>query len=504
MKIIDIAICIDNNDPKGIGRIRAVRYSSYTGELEKAFDYNAWDDKDLFTAIPFLPTNLNFIPEKGQAVKIINYDTDKDTVNLEYIAGPFTTVHDYNGQTHSAQLENTTYGIAAKHGEDVKDKDGNYIKPKSNGSLAKNTDYGVYGKYGSDVIFTENGVNIRGGKLLSKSFATSAQKKVLITHPTMSDNSSTIHLKKYPKKLEYNNQDVITNTLQIQQIKYFVEYNVTNFYGGGVNIEFYVYDTKNAGPQFVSSNSKLEDTVLTTGCTLINEYNINNRVNTSTGATLTFTAADLTEACVKIRLNLYKLHHDGLNYFNPIYGETEMHPFYFRPDPIKCKERTLPTSTELTNRKTLLTNVTFGNRIQNGIVFSKSSFDAPTVTSVTKKNVLEESDDNVEQTFATVKSDKIYLISTDTNEYNIPIDFTKIDKYEPTHENYIKDIEPNTYALVRGEVLIDVLQSIIKLMISHQHNLMGPLVQTDPSFVNLMKKITTLENDMLNKSIRTN
>ena len=53
MKIIDIAICIDNNDPKGIGRIRAVRYSSYTGELEKAFDYNAWDDKDLFTAIPF-------------------------------------------------------------------------------------------------------------------------------------------------------------------------------------------------------------------------------------------------------------------------------------------------------------------------------------------------------------------------------------------------------------------------------------------------------------------
>ena len=117
MKIIDIAICIDNNDPKGIGRIRAIRYSSYTGQLEKAFEYNAWDDKDLFTAIPFLPTNLNFIPEKGQAVKIINYDTDKDTVNLEYIAGPFTTVHDFSGQNHSGQLENTTYGIAAKHGE---------------------------------------------------------------------------------------------------------------------------------------------------------------------------------------------------------------------------------------------------------------------------------------------------------------------------------------------------------------------------------------------------
>jgi hypothetical protein len=502
MKIIDIAICIDNNDPKGIGRIRAVRYSSYTGQLEKAFDYNAWDDKDLFTAIPFLPTNLNFIPEKGQSVKIINYDTKKDTVNLEYIAGPFTTVHDFNGQTHSAQLENTTYHSGGMHGEDVY-KDGNYVKSKSKGSLAKNTDYGVYGKYGSDVIFTENGVNIRGGKLLSKEYATTAQNKTLLTHPIMSDNSSTLHLKKYPKKLEYNKQDVAVDTLQIQQIGYFIEYNITNFLGGGVNIEFYVYNTKNGGPQFVSSNTKLEDVVLTTGCTLINAYNINNRVNTSTEPTLVFTAADLKEAYVNIRLNLFKLHHDGLNYFNPIYGETEIHPFYFRCSK-ECKERTLATPTELTNRKTLLTNVTFGNRIQQGIVFSKSNFDAPTVTSVVKKNVLEESTDNVEQTFAAVKSDKIYLISTDTNEYNIPIDFTKIDKYEPTHENYIKDIEPNTYALVRGEVLIDVLQSIIQLMISHQHNLMGPLVQTDPKFVNLMKKITTLENDMLNKSVRTN
>mgnify|MGYP003704927607 CR=1 FL=1 len=49
MKLIDIAICIDNLDPKHMGRIRCVRYSSYTGEQEKAVGYNPWDDKDLFT-----------------------------------------------------------------------------------------------------------------------------------------------------------------------------------------------------------------------------------------------------------------------------------------------------------------------------------------------------------------------------------------------------------------------------------------------------------------------
>ena len=34
--------------------------------------------------------------------------------------------------------------------------------------------------------------------------------------------------------------------------------------------------------------------------------------------------------------------------------------------------------------------------------------------------------DKVEQSFATVKSDRVYLLSTDTNEYKIPVDFTKM------------------------------------------------------------------------------
>ncbi len=51
MKIIDIAICVDNFDPKGLGRIRCVRYATWVGQQEKALDYTAWSDDDLFTAI---------------------------------------------------------------------------------------------------------------------------------------------------------------------------------------------------------------------------------------------------------------------------------------------------------------------------------------------------------------------------------------------------------------------------------------------------------------------
>lgn len=505
MRIIDIAICIDNNDPRGIGRIRAVRYSSYTGQLEKALDYNAWDDKDLFTANPFLPTNLNFIPEKGQAVKIINYDTDKDTVNLEYIAGPFTTNYDFNGQTHSAMLENTTYGIAAKHGANIKNTDGNYVNPKSVGSLAEYVDYGVYGKYGSDVIFTENGVHLRGGKLISKSFASPNQRNQLLQQPLMSDNTSTLHLKKFPKKVEYVNEEVLEENLQKSHVKYFVEYNITSFTGGTANIDFYVYNTQNEASNFSTDNSQLSDVSLTSGSTLVNVSNVMNKYKTplNTSPTLSFTAKTTQEAYILVRTNLYLLHTEGLNYFNSsVYSETNMHPFYFRPT-YECKSKNLSTTTEIENRNTILSKIKISNMVKQGLIYSKSFVNAPTTKTKKSQKVLKDNT-TTEQTFAAVKSDKIYFVSTDTNEYKKPIDFTKIDKYDPTQENYIKDIEPNTYALVRGEVLVDVLHGIVDLLESHRHQPTAPLSQLDPNYKKLLDKINTLETDMLNNSIRIN
>jgi hypothetical protein len=83
MKIIDIGICIDNFDPAGLGAIRCVRYSSWVSQQEKALEYTKWNDNDLFLAYPFLPTNINFIPEKGQAVKIINFSTEFVIMHLD-------------------------------------------------------------------------------------------------------------------------------------------------------------------------------------------------------------------------------------------------------------------------------------------------------------------------------------------------------------------------------------------------------------------------------------
>ena len=63
-----------------------------------------------------------------------------------------------------------------------------------------------------------------------------------------------------------------------------------------------------------------------------------------------------------------------------MYSETNLHPFYFRPTK-ECKERILISTEFEKNRKIIFNKVTMGNRIQEGIVFSKSTFDAPVVKS---------------------------------------------------------------------------------------------------------------------------
>ena len=519
MKLIDIGICIDNLDPKHMGRIRCVRYSSYTGEQEKAVDYNAWDDKDLFTANPFLPSNINFIPEIGQTVKILEYNTDKEFENVEYISGPFTTMHDYNSQTHSAQVENTTYGIAAKHSPDIAKSDKDELK-ENDGAFAKHTDYGIYGKYGSDVIFTENGLIMRGGKLISKKGASQKDKLKLTTQPILADKSATIHLKKFDKKLTPVTEEVDVNKVDSKPLTSFIEYSIQNFNTGDTTtIDFYVYVIKNLDGEskkrygdnlYKTDNTNLENVDILGGKTkLINNYNDSSPTFSVSNISFNKISGTIREFIQKAHkeLSLKSLNSD---YNNQLYSltnlDSDLHPFYFRPTK-ECVSRTL-SDEETTLRQRVFDGVTpFTGIKQNGLIFSAQAVENKPKTSKKIQKYLK-NEGGVEQSFGAIKSDKLYLLSTEEPapkyKEKKPIKFDKFKSYDITHENYMEDIDPNTYALVRGEILLEVLYTMANLFASHVHLLESPLIQADPNYIDLMTKISNLENDMLNKSIRTN
>ena len=516
MKIIDIGKCIDNKDPLGIGRIRVSRYNEYTGQKEKALDYEPWDDKDLFVANPFLPTNINFIPEINQSVKIIQYNTKKDNVNVEYIAGPFTTMYDYNGQTFDQQIEHTSYGANVKHKPAIRNNiGGKYINKKSENTFAKERDFAIYGKNNSDILFTENGLQLRSGKLLSKDAASNSNREILLDYPIMAKKSSRLYLKKFPKKMTLE-EVVVKNTVkEDKDIKYIIEYevykegglkNITDQYPATINL--FVYKViQPYGDEFKTNYFTEHSTATKSLIKLINPD------NSSSTPTYISTVNSLNDVYKEIRDQIFLLHEKGLfeldekNYQISEYLE-DMHPFYFRPT-LKFKGEILLTQEERDNRQTILNNVNV-LRVgpSNGLIWSatKAKVESKEVESIEERIKIDPN--SPEQTFGTIMSDKFYILSTDlgSNESNNPIPFFDLNQYELSQEDYIKRIQPATFSTVRGENLLKLLNKMIEVIFTHRHNPLMPIAgQYDYDEGNQLKELfKTLENDILNKSIRIN
>ena len=85
------------------------------------------------------------------------------------------------------------------------------------------------------------------------------------------------------------------------------------------------------------------------------------------------------------------------------------------------------------------------------------------------------------------------------------MNFDTLDKYEFTQEDYILNIDKNTYSMVRGDNLIVFLEALIDVFFKHQHNVVGPYVKSGfDEHENLINLLKNLRNDILNTSIKIN
>ena len=508
MKIIDIAKCIDNKDPLGIGRIRFSRFNDLTGVIENAFNYDPWSYRDLFIAQPFLPSNINFIPDEGQSIKIINYDTDKKTVNIEYISGPFTTMYDFNGQTWSQQVANTTYATHVLDKPKIMYANGKLIKTKSENVFAKTKDYAIYGKDGSDVLFTENGLQLRGGKLLSKEAASNENRGIMVDYPIMSPKSARVYLKKFPKKLSIQPIKIKSTIVEHRDLKYLIEYSVNTLAENQPEyiVNLYVYKVLDTYGNTFKSNYFTEHTVVPRSLLkLINDD------DTTTTPTFTETVSSIRKVYKEIRDKIFSIHEKDLTELNEQYEVGDIHPFFFRPtEEFKTRQVDIISGTiESDNRQTILNNI---NPVRigpaSGLIWSATNANPSSQTIETIEQQLIIDPNTPEQTFSAVSADKIFLLSTDLgeNEGSSPVPFNELDGYDYTQEDYVKKIDPSTFSTVRGENLLKLLEKIIEVIFTHRHNPLMPISgQQNYTHGNELKElIKTIENDILNKSIRIN
>lgn len=496
--IISLAIVDNNVDPKGIGRIRIKITGSPTGPKEKAREYLPWDENDPFIANPFLPTNINFIPEIGQSVKIIHYNPDNDLINREYIAGPFTTLHDYQSQTNARQVENTSYGSNVKKMNNVFSENGTYVKEKSEGTLALLKDYAIYGPYGSDVLFTENGLTLRGGKLVSKDSASDKVRTEIIDFPIISEKRSILSLKKFGTKQELKEEETEVIKVPYKKLSYIVEYNINNSQTGQseYTIDWYVYEVKKIYGQTFNTNVFSRDVAQDlTGYS--EQIKLVNTDGTLSSPSFSQTVGSYELAYITIRKTICEMNAEGIRNFDGNLPKVDLHPFYYRP---------VKTLTDVTFLSKITPSCLGTTIMGSGLVYSPTEPTPKPITEKKKEKILKTVSTTLEQSFSTISSDRIFMISTDTNSVGTKkILFNKLDKYEYTQEDLLTSIEPNTFSTVRGETLLSYLDVLTRVIAGHAHQPTKPMVKNGYSdWDKLVELRKTLENDILNKSIRIN
>lgn len=511
MKIIDIGVCVNNIDPKGIGRVRYRPYGLYLSEIEGGFKYEDWDENDPLIALPFLPAHINIIPKIQSSIKLIKYDTDKDTQNVEYVTGPFSSPHDYGSESFTSQNKYTTYGgVIVTDRKDLKNKDGKLLPPLTEGSFAKLNDISINGDYGSDVIFTENGVQIRGGALINKDAGNNSNfRQSLLDFPQVAKKMGRFSLKKFPNTMELVEEKVVIPKMVVSKLKYLVEFNLDSF-TSPTKLDFFIYKVLDEyGSKFSTINFGQNTTIDVTDGKSVKLINTDNTLTTPTvSKTISGTTniEKIKSVYVNIREILHIIDQRGIGDLDPSFEPADCHPFYYRPSPTFLI--TVPTTLQgKENKTTIVSKIQVRNRIgDNGLVYSKTSLYAPFINETKKIYKLKQIKGGGEQSFASLSADKLYLMSTSPNiGVNVEsINFNELNEYELTQENYIKNIDPKTYATVRGENLYNVLIAFKNIMDSHVHNINDPLEKGDPNWLKLDELISTLRNDLLNDSIRIN
>jgi len=352
MQIIDIGICKNNIDPKGIGRIRYEPYSLFKSEIENSVIYEDWDDNDPFIATPFLPFHINVIPQLEQSIKLIRYDTQKQTQNVEYMAGPYTSPHDVQNQSFTAQHKYTTYAESiAKEPKDIRSPDGTFNNPTTQGAVINEKDTGFRGNYGSDVIFTENGLQLRGGMLKSK---VGKKKESLLNYPQMAKKLGRFSLKKFDKTLKTVQETTVTEGISVNRIKFIVEYELDNLLAP-TELRFFIYKVlSDYGTQF-NTNVFGSDSPFNAGDTDL--VKLINTGNTTTDATyIKPLNGTIKSAYIELREFLYLFDTVGIfeildEYRDHIDDYGVSHPFYYRPTTDFILNRG-ETPTEVTNKET--------------------------------------------------------------------------------------------------------------------------------------------------------
>ena len=522
--------CIDNQDPLMLGRIRVQLEAANREEFissSKDFDENSttpdvngpWSPKDPFVCLPLLPYYLNITPGNDELVLVfLEYGDNLKTRNKFYISGILSSPVNVKGENFEKSKTHFDSGTRIPRPQNIKnnlsqdnrndnegtgrgnpkttneknDNNNGFSNPRTKGVFPEPADNALLGRGSADIIVKENEVLLRTGKAVKIDNDTlpEASGKRGFIQLTKFDFSTTLG----PKQLRYRLQR------QDKNIKFLIEYDIYNpentqdVFQGDVTL----YSLPKKESYTNTANFDIDTPINPSSTPIKYKLQFNNKTS--------------TEVITLVNDFIKGFQNGTINGEETI---SNQFPFYFRP-----KKRILDVINNITESTNIQSTKNVG-LIYNGIKIRQGDT-TPGYSLVYNL----EGDDTVP--FEKIKDEFTPIITTPTDETQLLMGAKKVfllsnestipgkkrvklsadEVYGITLDTITNDIEPNTSSLVRGEELMELLNLIVKFLITHVHPFPGlpPVgVSLDgTSSQDILKSILEAHQKILNGNIRIN
>jgi hypothetical protein len=512
-------VVMDNQDPMMLGRIRAKLLVDNYNDIVKSItdppwneQKDVWTSRDPFIFNPLMPYFMYQVPKVDELAQVLYVNRDFKYQNQYYVqntfSSPTTILFEYNVGANKF----TGTGTQLSNPKPLKNQDGTYAdKATHQGVFPEPGDNAILGRGSADLIVKENEVLLRAGKFKSPTL----QPNVI---PSGNSQRGFLQLSRVnTTKVKQEDKTIIEFNERVIPVKYLVEWAITNpentqnKFSGAV----YLYGLKpdistNSKNLTVGSivDEKLKSLIDTAPFTLLSGTDtikfINNFINKCNG---TLGVVDpLTGVEVSPTVNL------GISLL-----DTGKFPFFYRPtnltysylNPSVSTSYLNPNGVEVQNITNIFNNVKLLPPLKQGgygLVYAKNKVGLPLET---KKTIVPNSTfTNTPTTYGALGSDKVFLLS---HQSSIPgkgkINFDNT-LYGISGDQFVDEITPKTSSLVRGEELMELINLIVRFMVTHTHAYPGlppvPVTQDGSNVQDILTELQNAANKILNKNIRLN
>jgi len=499
---------LNTEDPMMLGRIRGVRLIDNYDDILKSITSPPWnEEKDIWTSRdPFifnalLPYFVYSVPKVDELVQVIYVNKDFQYQNQYYVQNTFSSPTATFKEFYFGGNKFTGTGMQIKNPKPLKNQDGTFTDQSIHkGVFPQPGDNALLGRGSADVVVKQDEVLIRAGKFKGEQL----QPNVI---PVANQQRGFLQLSKFQSILQ-NLEPKVYYELQenVLLTKYLIEWAIINpentqdKFTGSV----YLYQLK---PD-VSVNSKnisvdsvipenLKKLVATENFSQLSKIQVIKFVN---NFIKTCNETDTTRSGVK-------LFSDN--------SATNKFPIYYRPNTIMYSKLNPSTplgsgatSTEISNISDIYKGIKLNPALIGGygLIYAKGKVGVP--KNAVKRIAKQQKYINQESSYGALGSDTLFLVSHNSQipgKGKINFDDTL---YGITPEKFANEFLPKTSSMVRGEELLELINLIVRFLVTHTHAYPGlppvPVTQDGSNTQAILTELQNAVNKILSKNIRLN